>query len=141
MAKIRHIALSSQDPDTAKNFYMDVFGLKMVRKTERPTHWGYILSDGYINLAILKFSSDAAAGKELGAGYSGLHHIGFHVDDMEAASKKVTSAGGHVRSDIDAAFGVGHAKAGSGGGEFKYADPAGVLFDLSQGGWATGSTM
>lgn len=141
MAKIKHIAISSQDPEKAREFYMEAFGLKMVRKTERPTHWGYILSDGYINLAILKFSSDAAAGKELGAGYSGLHHIGFQVDSVDASSEKVQSAGGQVRNDIDEAFGVGHAKAGRGGGEYKYADPSGVIFDLSQGGWAVESTM
>ena len=37
---------------------------------------------GTINVAVLKFTTDAAAGVERGAGYSGLHHLGFEVDDL-----------------------------------------------------------
>src|SRR5437660_4348242 len=82
MAKIRHIALSTQDPDKTAKFYIDVFGLKQVGRVDSPGASGYYLTDGDINLAILKFKSDAVAGAERGKDWSGLHHFGFQVDDM-----------------------------------------------------------
>ena len=42
------------------------------------------LTDGDVNLAILNFKSDAAAGAERGKGFSGIHHIGFQVESLEA---------------------------------------------------------
>src|ERR1051325_2916620 len=58
MAKIKHIALATQDPDATAKFYVDVFGLKQVGRIDNPNTSGYYLSDGDINLAILKFKND-----------------------------------------------------------------------------------
>jgi len=51
MAKIRHIALSTQDPDKTAKFYVDVFGLKQVGRVDSPGASGYYLTDGDINLS------------------------------------------------------------------------------------------
>src|SRR5262252_6668058 len=83
MAKIKHIALSTQDPDKTARFYIDVFGMKEIAKIDSPNTSGYYLSDGDLNLAILKFKNDAVAGAERGKGFSGIHHIGFQVDNVE----------------------------------------------------------
>ena len=50
MAKIKHIAICTPDPEKTAAFYKDVFGLKEVGQART----GCYLSDGHINLAILK---------------------------------------------------------------------------------------
>src|SRR5881296_3874504 len=68
MAKIKHIAMSTQDPDKTAKFYIDVFGMKEIGRINNPNTTGYYLSDGDPNLAILNFKNDAVAGAELGKG-------------------------------------------------------------------------
>lgn len=95
------------------------------------------MSDGTINLAILGFETDGAAGAELGKSFVGLHHIGFEVDDVEATARKVADAGAIARHDINDALGFDtntYVK-----GELKFSGPDGVIFDLSEPGiWQVG---
>src|ERR671935_396196 len=89
MAKIKHIALSTQDPDATAKFYVDVFGLKQVGRIDNPNTSGYYLTDGDINLAILKFKNDKVAGVERGKEWSGIHHFGFQVDDLDDTTERL----------------------------------------------------
>ena len=89
MAKLRHIAIAAKDPDAMAEFYKRAFDFKEVRKTDGPLAYGYHLSDGTIDLAILRFKTDQI-GK--GLDYTGLHHFGILVDDVEKFSKKVEAA-------------------------------------------------
>ena len=57
--------------------------------------------------AILNFKNDAAAGVERGKGFSGIHHIGFQVENLDAIADRLTSAGMERRHDVEAALGVG----------------------------------
>ena len=57
MAKIKHIAIRTPDPEKTAAFYKKVFDLEEVGQARS----GVYLSDGYINLAILK-SSDQSNG-------------------------------------------------------------------------------
>ena len=66
MPKIKHIALSTQDVDKTAQFYIDVFGMKEIARIDSPNARGYYLSDGDLNLAVLNFKNDAAAGAERG---------------------------------------------------------------------------
>jgi len=132
MAKLRHLAIATDDPDRTAQFYVDVFDFKRLREAKGVWGHGHILSDGTINLAILKFVTDAAAGAEKGKGFRGLHHIGFEVDDVDGAAQRVEAAGANARADIDEALGIPHD--GPIKGEFKYEGPDGVVFDLSQPG-------
>ncbi|HUP73671.1 MAG TPA: VOC family protein [Acidimicrobiales bacterium] len=132
MAKLRHLAIATDDPDRTAQFYIDVLEFKKVRAAEGKWGHGHILSDGTINLAILKFVTDEAAGVERGMGFRGLHHIGFEVDDVEGTAQRVEAAGANARTDIDEALGIPHD--GPIKGEFKYEGPDGVVFDLSQPG-------
>jgi catechol 2,3-dioxygenase-like lactoylglutathione lyase family enzyme len=95
MAKIEHIAMATQDADKTAKFYIDVFGLEEIAKLDSPTASGYFLSDGDINLAILNFNNAGVAGSEYGLDYSGLHHIGFQVEDLEAIAERMANTG-HV---------------------------------------------
>jgi catechol 2,3-dioxygenase-like lactoylglutathione lyase family enzyme len=135
MAKIRHIALSTQDPEATARFYIDVFGLKEIGRIDSQAARGYYLSDGELNLAILNFKSDAAAGAERGRDWSGIHHIGFQVDSLEAIAERLAAAGSARRDDVNEALGVGHGGQRYANVEVKYGGPDGVMIDVSETGW------
>ena len=67
-----------------------MFGLEEVGRARA----GYYLSDGYINLAILK-SHDQGTGESPRdvPGYAGIDHFGFLVDDVDETCKKLEEAG------------------------------------------------
>ncbi len=135
MAKIKHIALSTQDVDATAAFYVNVFGLKQIARIDNPNARGYYLSDGDLNLAILNFKNDAAAGAERGMAWSGLHHIGFQVESLEAIAEKLAAAGPQPRHDVNEALGVGHGSPRHANVEVKYSGPDGVMVDISETGW------
>jgi catechol 2,3-dioxygenase-like lactoylglutathione lyase family enzyme len=136
VAKLRHLAVATEDPDATAQFYMDVFEFTWVRKAGGDWGYGHILTDGTMNLAVLRFTEPAAAGLEKGPGFVGLHHLGIEVDDIEGTVSRVTAAGGVERPDIDEALGIKHGADAK--GELKYQGPDGVIFDLGKPGfWQT----
>ena len=135
MAKIKHIALSTQDPDKTARFYIDVFGMKEIGKIDNPNTSGYYLSDGDLNLAILKFKNDAVAGAERGKDWSGIHHLGFQVESLEAITERLAAAGSARRDDVNEALGVGHGDKRYANVEVKYSGPDNVMVDVSETGW------
>jgi catechol 2,3-dioxygenase-like lactoylglutathione lyase family enzyme len=134
MPKIKHIALSTQDVEKTARFYIEVFGMKEVGVIDDPGTRGCFLTDGDINLAILNFKNDAAAGAERGRGFSGIHHIGFQVSSLEAIGERLTEAGSRRRDDVEQALGVG-GRQPHGNVEVKYSGPDGVMLDVSETGW------
>jgi glyoxylase I family protein len=135
MPKLKHIALSTQDVEATARFYIQVFGMKEIGKIDDPGTRGCFLTDGDINLAILNFKNDAAAGVERGKGYSGVHHIGFQVESLEEIALKLRAAGAARRDDVNQALGVGHGRQQHGNVEVKYGGPDGVMLDVSETGW------
>jgi glyoxylase I family protein len=136
MARIRHIAIQTQDEEATKQFYVENFGLQVVKKLDSQRTAGYFLTDGHINFAILRFKNDVIAGTERGKGGSGIHHIGFQVDSLEEAIEKLAdSSGAKPRDDINAVLGVGGPTAGHGNVEMRYIGPDNVNFDISETGW------
>jgi glyoxylase I family protein len=135
MAKIKHIAVSTQDPEATAKFYVDVFGLKQIGRVDSMGASGYYLTDGDINVAILKFKTDAAAGAERGKAWSGLHHFGFQVESVDATAERLAAAGSKPRDDVNAALQIGHGEKRSGNVEIKYAGPDGIMLDISETGW------
>ena len=133
MPKIKHIALSTQDVEKTAKFYVETLGMKEVGKIDDPGTRGVFLTDGDINLAILNFKNDAAAGIERGKSFCGIHHIGFQVESLEAIAERLTQAGSRRRHDVEQALGVG---AHTGGNvEVKWTGPDGVMLDVSKTGW------
>jgi catechol 2,3-dioxygenase-like lactoylglutathione lyase family enzyme len=131
MAKIRHIAVTTENPDQVAEFYKTAFEMQEVGRNERQV----LLSDGYINLTILKWKTeiDADVGAN-GPNYSGIHHIGFQVDDLDAACAKLEKASGELlttREGADASRGTPRRQRA----EMKWAGPDGVVIDISQPGW------
>ena len=125
MAKLRHLALSTDDPDATAQFYVDAFDFTRVSVVNAPWGRGHVLTDGTISLSILQYVLGEAAGLEKGASFTGLHHIGFEVDDVETTADLVEAAGGLARHDISDALGIPR------GALIKeYEGPDGVVFDL-----------
>ncbi|MCH8311151.1 MAG: VOC family protein [Chloroflexi bacterium] len=135
MAKIKHIALATQDPEKTANFFKEVFGLQEVGKVDGPNAVGYYLSDGNINLAILNFKNPVVAG-ERGTDFIGIHHIGFQVEDAESTESKLREHNSFPMEEINEAM---NSSMGSGHGgqnvETKFAGPDGIMIDISQSGW------
>src|SRR5713226_9755970 len=62
MARIRHIALATRNPDAAAEFYQRAFAFKEVGKFSAREADGYYLTDGALNMALLKFKPGALVG-------------------------------------------------------------------------------
>jgi glyoxylase I family protein len=139
--KIKHIAISTQDVDATARFYIEVFGMHEVGKVDSQGARGYYLSDGDVNLAILNFKNDDVAGVERGKQWSGIHHIGFHVESLEEITRKLEDAGSKPRDDVNRTLGVGHGHRPGGNVEVKYSGPDGVMVDVSETGWVGTSKL
>ena len=57
-----------------------------------------------MNLAILHFKNEIVAGEEFGTEYSGIHHIGFEVEDMTEVETKLREGDYSPRDEINAAL-------------------------------------
>lgn len=135
MAKIKHIALTTHNIEKVASFYKDVFGMTEVGRGGS-TH--IYLSDGDLNLTIrsCKKHDDPDVGTQ-GEDFSGLHHIGFVVDDVLACAERMEKAGATRLTPLDAAE-----KRGQSGrdrrpsqAEVKLSGPDGVIIDISEFGW------
>jgi catechol 2,3-dioxygenase-like lactoylglutathione lyase family enzyme len=132
MARIRHLAITTADPEKVAAFYVAAFGMKEISCSPNGSRH---LTDGYIDLAILnwKTEQDADVGPN-GPNYSGIHHIGFQVDDMQEATKKLEAAQGqriNQRPGVD----IGTRSATPRNYEVKWSGPDGVVIDVSESGW------
>src|SRR5437763_16960497 len=90
MPKLRHIAIAAEDPEAMAEFYKRAFDFVEVGRPNGVLADGVFLSDGTLNMAILKFKTD-----QLGKGmdFSGLHHFGVLVEDVDAVAKKLETLG------------------------------------------------
>ena len=139
MAKIKHIALTTHDLDKVASFYKDVFGMEEVGRSGS-TH--VYLSDGSLNLTIraCKTSDDADVGAQ-GENFSGIHHIGFMVDDIAECAERMEKAGATRLTPLESA----PRRAPSRGtpeprnAEAKLSGPDGVIIDISECGWVGNS--
>ena len=134
MEKIKHITIASQQPIKTAKFYQNVFGLEFVGKIESANAEGCYLSDGSINLAILKFKNETVAG-ELGMKHEGLHHIGFQGENLEETDTKLRNANSLPMEDINAALETGMGDGHGRNVEMKYEGPDRLMIDVSQHGW------
>jgi catechol 2,3-dioxygenase-like lactoylglutathione lyase family enzyme len=121
MARIRHIAIMTGDTHRLADFYKTAFGLHEVMRRPKPNGAVY-LSDGHVNLAILPNDGAEAAGAP-----EGIHHFGFHVDDVDAAAENAVKLGateGRSSVPVDGRYAEAYIR-----------DPAGQRVDLSKAGW------
>jgi predicted enzyme related to lactoylglutathione lyase len=130
MAKLRHVAIVVKDLEKAAEFYEKVFDLKRVGRDDLEHGSGVYLSDGVMNLALLKYKGSQMSGLKDAESFVGTHHFGFVVDDLKDAEKRIEDAGGKFFFQL----GEGEDKHNF---ERKFKDPDGIIFDISKKGWAT----
>jgi len=90
MARIQHLAIASQNPEKQAELYKTLFGFKEVKRLDNPRARGVVLTDGAINISILYFKQDQLGH---GAEFTGLHHFGVYVDDLEGTANKCLANG------------------------------------------------
>ena len=90
MARIQHLAIASLDPFKQAEFYKRVFGFEEVKRLDNPRAKGVVLTDGHINISVLQFHQDQI---DQGMDFTGLHHFGVLVDDLEGTAQKCLEAG------------------------------------------------
>ena len=127
MARLRHFAICVRDLEQSAQFYEQVFDLKRAGREDLPIGSALYLSDGVVNLALLKFAGSAANDLTDPKNAVGSNHFGFQVDDLKAAQKRIEEAGGAFFFDL------GDEK--NGNFERKFKDPDGIIFDISKHGW------
>ena len=129
MAKIKHIAITCQDPDTVAKFYREGFDLVEVARNDRQIQ----LTDGDINLTILKWKTnqDADVGPN-GENYSGIHHIGFQVDSLQDTGARLRKVDGQ---EIERREVAREGEFRPPRAEEKWSGPNGQVLDISEPGW------
>jgi len=98
--KIRHVAIRVDDLDAATDFYQNFFDFAFM--TEYPVRdmHAYHVTDGNIDIALLKYNEGANSNESLAAGEQPcIHHMGYEVEDFEAGSKDIHSQGYEIVSD------------------------------------------
>jgi catechol 2,3-dioxygenase-like lactoylglutathione lyase family enzyme len=135
MARIKHIALTTENPAKTAAFYKEAFGLKELR---RSPNGAVFLTDGYIHVAVLK--TKGAESADMGAHgphFTGIHHFGFEVDDLPGACEKLEGADAErlTAKTGDEATAYAEIRAGHANFEMKWAGPDGVVIDISHTGW------
>ena len=132
MARIKHIALTTKEPAKVAEFYKSAFGLKELR---RSPNGAVFLTDGHINVAILTTKGEESPDMGVhGPHFTGIHHFGFEVDDLDEAGQKIEAARGQrltAKDHIDTVMRAG----GHANFEQKWAGPDGVVIDVSHTGW------
>ncbi len=124
MAKLRHIAISTNDPEKTAQFFEQAFGMARVGKAMR----GVYLSDGVINIALLNFGDEPVPGFETQKGYEGIIHFGMWVDDVDDTDRRIKEAGGsYMTGRFEKDPNVFY--------EVKYKTPEGIVFDVTANGW------
>jgi 4-hydroxyphenylpyruvate dioxygenase-like putative hemolysin len=134
MAKLRHVSIKVDDLDAAAKLYCEVFEMKEVgRAGPQDTTGAVYLSDGVVNLALIKLLPQYSNWKP-----EGLNHIGFVVEDMDAAVARAEAHGAVAMTDnLDQAT----AEAAGATWEVKMRMPDGVAFDFSVHGWPGNSQL
>lgn len=113
MARIRHVAIRTENVERLVNFYTTSFGLTVVDGVGPATY----LTDGYLNLAILPKGRNP---KE------GFDHFGFEVESIDDLAPVCEEAGASTAIEKRPA---------NREAEFRVHDPDGNGIDLSQHGW------
>jgi lactoylglutathione lyase len=98
MARINHVALKVTDLEAATKFYENVFGFRQVKTGRSRGHISRHLTDGYVDLALMVYDSEADEEAKLVGEGPAIHHFGIEVDDHQGFAEKVVANGGTLLS-------------------------------------------
>jgi lactoylglutathione lyase len=126
MAQIKHIAIRTHDVEKTATFYKEAFGLEQVGVGQS----GIYLTDGRLNIAILNFRG-VVEGETMKLG---VDHIGFQVDDVDAAVARIKGLGGKSLNHRHEVTAADLSKPQS-YFEVKCIGPEDQVIDVSSAGW------
>ena len=99
MARIVHIALKVDDLEKATEFYEKGFGFVEMETGQVRDHTSRHLTDGTIDLALIKYDSEESA-ESLAAGTGPcIHHFAIEVEDFDQAVAEIGKLGCEIISD------------------------------------------
>ena len=129
LPKIRHLALHAADAEGTADFYKRVFDMDEVGRNPSQFWQSIYLSDGTLNVTVLRFKSPEAAIKFAGSSALGLSHFGFLVQSQEETARRLQEAGAeHMNITGEEQGALKHF-------EDKWKGPDGVVFDITDTGW------
>ncbi len=99
MARIVHIAVKVDDLEKATEFYQKGFGFVEVETSQVRDHTSRHLTDGSIDLALIKYDSEESAEARASGLGPCIHHFGIEVDDLNASAAELEKFGCQVISD------------------------------------------
>lgn len=97
MPRIVHLALKVEHLEKASAFYQKVFGFVPVETALVRDHTSRHLSDGAIDLALIKYDRESPEALALGEGPC-IHHFGIEVEDLEGSLEGLKAAGCEILS-------------------------------------------
>jgi catechol 2,3-dioxygenase-like lactoylglutathione lyase family enzyme len=130
MNRIRHIAITAEDPFATAELFKNALGLEEIGRGDSELAREVYLTGGYINLAIICWKRTKETPNPYPEGY-GLDHFGVQVDDLDRAEARARGAGATPQPPPP----VDLAKLGGRLFFEKKLQLAGVKFDLSGHGW------
>lgn len=100
MSRIVHLALKVDDLERTTEFYRRVFGFVEVNTEKVRDHTSRHLSDGRLDVALIKYDAGAQSAESKAAGEGPcIHHFAVEVDDLAAATRAIKSYGCEIISD------------------------------------------
>ena len=131
MGRIQHLAIASKNPEKQAEFYKEVFGFEEVRRIDNPRARGVMLTDGHINIAVLLFHQDQL---DHGADFTGLHHFGVYVDDLDGTAQKCLDSGCTAYDELPEEPGEKEKNYRAKRSD-KFKGPENALFDIADQPW------
>jgi len=126
--RVEHIAIAVDSIAESAGMLRDTFGIEVEYEEERPTARLAMLPIGETYLELLQSNSpDSAVTRWIDAKGTGLFHICFEVEDIDAALAELKQKGVKLRDETP--------RPGHGGSRIAFIDPAAtgnVLIELAE---------
>ena len=102
MNRIVHLALKVDDLERTTEFYRKVFGFAEVNTEKVRDHTSRHLTDGVIDVALIKYDAGTQSAESKAAGEGPcIHHFAVEVENMKAAEAEIRRLGCEIISDPD----------------------------------------
>lgn len=96
LSAIDHVGVAVEDIDSALGYYRDVLKLPLVHREtleEQGVHAALLdVGDGHVEL-VAPLGPETGVAKFLARRGSGLHHVAYRVEDIEATLRQLAAAG------------------------------------------------
>src|SRR5262244_1245937 len=100
MNRIVHLALKVEDLERTTEFYQKVFGFKEMNTEKVRDHTSRHLSDGVIDVALIKYDAGTQSAESRASGEGPcIHHFAVEVEDLQQSTADVKSYGCEIISE------------------------------------------